>query len=57
MRGLFISQVDLDFVYFTEDLFGVGFKFGAEDFDFAAVVGLVEDHVLFEVGKLNVNFC
>ena len=51
-----ISEVDLDFIDLFEDLPGVGFDVGAESFDFAAIIRLVEDEILFEVGEFDIDF-
>ena len=51
-----VSEVDLDFVDLFEDFPGVGFDIGAESFDFTAVIGLVENQILFEIGEFDIDF-
>jgi len=50
-----IPEVDLDFVDLFEDLAGIGFNISTEVFKIPAVIGFVEDEILFEVGEFDVN--
>jgi len=50
-----ITQIDLDFIDFFEDLFGVGFDIGADEVYIVLVVGLVEEEILLHVGDLDID--
>ena len=46
----------MDFVDLFQDFASIGFNIGAEVFEIAAIVGFMEDEILFEVGEFDVYF-
>lgn len=50
-----VAEVDLDFVDFVDDLFGVVFDVGAEEFEVLGVVGFILGNVLFEVDQVDID--
>lgn len=55
-KALFgIPEIDLDLVDLFEDFTGIGFDIRAQCFNFATVIRLMKNQILFEVGEFNVN--
>jgi len=52
-----VAKVYLDLVDLFDDLFGVGFDIGADEVEVFAVVFLVEEEILLEVGQFDIDLC
>ena len=54
---LFVSQINLDLIHLLQNLPDIVIGFGSQNFKVLPVVGFMDEHILFYVGQVNVDFC